>query len=287
MSASPRVWTPDVPSRTGAHLHRRNQDCRHTNRFQVVSFVGVFIQEEMISGSVFWNAARQVTCFRRVGVDQLDRLLLHVQPLESNMAEGLLEPLKEGGVAVSPSPAVCSWCACERAAAGPSWRPPAGGRQGPAASGACCPRWSLSSPAGGSKAAPNYDRPPEGIKSAVKAPAQLSDSKMNERFLSFAHTSSSSIFPPLFSSQKQTPAQPTCLTLPWKSKNNHSYISNAGCGVAESGRLWQRSPLWFWSSGVPARLTWAERDPSRTTHDAGSPAGRCPPNVASTTRGPS
>lgn len=57
---------------------------RHTNRFQVVSFVGVFIEEKMISGSVFWNAAGQVTCFCGVGVDQLDRLLLYVQPLKHN-----------------------------------------------------------------------------------------------------------------------------------------------------------------------------------------------------------
>lgn len=41
----------------------------------------------MISGSVFWNAAGQVTCFCGVGVDQLDRLLLYVQPLKHNAAE--------------------------------------------------------------------------------------------------------------------------------------------------------------------------------------------------------
>lgn len=79
-------------------LDRCNEDYRHTNRFQVVSFVGVFIQEEMISGSVFWNAAGQVTCFCGVGVDQLDRLLLNVQPLESKMAERVLGPVKEGAV---------------------------------------------------------------------------------------------------------------------------------------------------------------------------------------------
>lgn len=79
-------------------LDRCNEDYRHTNRFQVFSFVGVFIQEEMISGSVFWNAAGQVTCFCRVGVDQLDRLLHHVQPLKSNMAERVLEPVEEGAV---------------------------------------------------------------------------------------------------------------------------------------------------------------------------------------------
>lgn len=110
MSTSLRVWIPDVHSCTGAHFARM-QDYRHTNRFQVVSFVGVFIQEEMISGSVFWNAAGQVTCFCRVGVDQLDRLLLYVQPLESNIAGRALEPLNEGAgrrIVVPHSPAVCS-----------------------------------------------------------------------------------------------------------------------------------------------------------------------------------
>lgn len=60
------------------------------------------------------------------------------------------------GVVDSSSPAVCSWCALVRAAAGLSWRSPAGGRRGPAESGACCPRWSLSSPVGGSKHHTNW-----------------------------------------------------------------------------------------------------------------------------------
>lgn len=44
------------------------------------------------------------------------------------------------------------------------------------------------------------------------------------------------------------------------------------------------SPLWFWSAGAPARPVWAGPDPSRTTRDAGSPADRRPPGVASKTK---
>lgn len=46
------------------------------------------------------------------------------------------------------------------------------------------------------------------------------------------------------------------------------------------------SPRWVWSAAAPAQLMWAGRGPSRTTHDAGSRADRCPPSVAIKTRGP-
>lgn len=46
------------------------------------------------------------------------------------------------------------------------------------------------------------------------------------------------------------------------------------------------SPQWVWSAAAPAQLKWAGRGPSRTTHDAGSRADRCPPSVAIKTRSP-
>lgn len=48
-------------------------------------------------------------------------------------------------------PIAHSWCAWERAAAGLFWPSPAGEMLNPGGSGVCFPRWSLSSPAGGSK----------------------------------------------------------------------------------------------------------------------------------------
>lgn len=44
--------------------------------------MGVFVEEEVVSSGVFGNPAGQIPGFRRVGVDQLDGLLLHVQPLK-------------------------------------------------------------------------------------------------------------------------------------------------------------------------------------------------------------
>lgn len=55
-----------------------------TDRFQVVSFVGVFVKEEVVSGSVFGNSAGQISGFCRIGVDQLDCLLFYIQPLKHN-----------------------------------------------------------------------------------------------------------------------------------------------------------------------------------------------------------
>lgn len=46
--------------------------------------MGVFVKEEVVSGSVFGNSAGQFSGFRRVGVDQLDDLLLYIQPLKHN-----------------------------------------------------------------------------------------------------------------------------------------------------------------------------------------------------------
>lgn len=55
-----------------------------TDRFKVVSFVGVFVKEEVVSGSVFGNSAGQISSFCQVAVDQLDCLLLYIQPLKHN-----------------------------------------------------------------------------------------------------------------------------------------------------------------------------------------------------------
>lgn len=46
--------------------------------------MGVFVKEEVISGSVFGNSAGQISSIRWVGVDQLDCLLLYIQPLKHN-----------------------------------------------------------------------------------------------------------------------------------------------------------------------------------------------------------
>lgn len=56
----------------------------HTDRFQVVSFMGVFVEEEVVSGSVFGNSAGQISSFCRVAVDQLDYLFLYIQFLKHN-----------------------------------------------------------------------------------------------------------------------------------------------------------------------------------------------------------
>lgn len=63
----------------GLLVHRHP---RHTDRFQVVPFMGVFVKEEMVSGSVFGNPAGQFVCFCWIGMDQFNCLLLHVQPLK-------------------------------------------------------------------------------------------------------------------------------------------------------------------------------------------------------------
>lgn len=54
----------------------------HTDRFQGDPFVGVFVKEEVVSGSVFGNPAGQFVRFCWIGMDQFNCLVLHVQPLK-------------------------------------------------------------------------------------------------------------------------------------------------------------------------------------------------------------
>lgn len=44
--------------------------------------MGVFVKEEVVSGSVSGNSAGQISSFCRVRVDQLNCLLLYIQPLK-------------------------------------------------------------------------------------------------------------------------------------------------------------------------------------------------------------
>lgn len=155
MSTSLRVWTPDV------HFHCAPVRILHWRLLETYQQ----IPGSLLRGSVYTGRDDIWECLlERCGAVHVflwgwsgparSSPSSHPTSKTQRGRNGFLSHCKNAprlGVVVSSSPAVCSWCALERAAAGLSWRSPAGGRQGPAVFGAYCPRWSPPSPVEGSK----------------------------------------------------------------------------------------------------------------------------------------
>ena len=80
MHESTHTHTHTTHTRTYTHTHTHT--LRVTQGLLKLVLVGVFEDEEMVSGGVGGNPVGKLSGLRWVGVDQLDRLPLYIQPLQ-------------------------------------------------------------------------------------------------------------------------------------------------------------------------------------------------------------
>lgn len=129
------------------------------------------------------------------------------------------------------SPVVCSWCVFGQAAEGLFWLSPAEGKQGPEVSDAYSPRWSLSSPAGGSKQIHRFQLSLRGSQrwsrlftgiiklyvSILLSKFALKQSVVQHFCFFLLLTSNLNFYKIIYTYIRY---QHTCLTRPWKTNHN-------------------------------------------------------------------